>query len=76
MLGGLEEVGSGGTLLPLPAGRYAVVVHLIDWQSDPASVGPDGSPAEGALPDFAVTISEAPAGTAYRKNIETFDPPQ
>ncbi|OIK01332.1 hypothetical protein BIV25_05840 [Streptomyces sp. MUSC 14] len=76
VLGGLEEVGNGGTLLPLPAGRYAVVVHLVDWQSDPASVGPDGSPAEGALPDFAVTISEALAGTAYRKDIETFDPPQ
>uniref|UniRef100_A0AAU2UYX9 Uncharacterized protein n=1 Tax=Streptomyces sp. NBC_00003 TaxID=2903608 RepID=A0AAU2UYX9_9ACTN len=80
VLGGLEEVGNGGTELSLPAGRYAVTVHLIDWQSDPESVGPDGSPAEAALPDFAVTISEAPTAEttshAYRKKIETFDPPQ
>lgn len=57
----------------LAAGRYAVTVHLIDWESDPESVDADGRPVPAALPDFVLEIrSEPTSAPAYRTAVETF----
>jgi hypothetical protein len=79
-VGGLEAVGGYGgapaARLDLAPGRYAVVVHLVDWEAEDGAVAADGSPKEGALPDFVVEIGpELPPGTVYRHSVETFDPP-
>lgn len=75
-LGGLENVGSyvgGATMLPMPAARYAVTVHLIDWKAEPGAVTADGQPAESALPDFLVTLAAETVPTTYRSSVQTFD---
>jgi hypothetical protein len=60
----------------LDAGRYAAVVHLVDWQAEPGSRGSDGNPSESALPDFIVEIfSGLPDGYEYRTKVETFGRP-
>lgn len=69
-LGGLEESGDlpgrETNRIELPTGRYSVVVHLVDWKADPGSVGEDGRPREGALPDFVVEVHvEAEPGKVY-----------
>lgn len=79
-LGGLEDVGNftGAEKLqiPLDAGRYGAVVHLVDWESEPGGLGNDGKPSTDALPDFIVEIfSDHVEGPAYRVNIDTFDRP-
>lgn len=77
-LGGLEAVGnySGAEKveIQLDSGRYAVVVHLVDWQAEPGSREPHGEPASDALPDFIVEISaDLPGQSGYRTKAETFD---
>jgi hypothetical protein len=78
-LGGLEDVGdaeaTAASRMPLPAGRYDVTVHLIDWKLEPDSVGPDGRPSASALSDFVVLV--APAGDGpHRTELLSFDPPE
>lgn len=79
-IGGLEEAGDlpgrDTNRIELPTGRYSVVVHLVDWKAEDESVGPDGSPREGALPDFVVEIrAEGGAGNSYRTKSATFSRP-
>lgn len=79
-LGGLEAVGSYAGAekvdIPLDDGRYAVVVHLVDWQAEPGSRGADGSPSADALPDFIVEIfTDVYGGLKYRTKVDTFDRP-
>lgn len=78
-LGGLENVGNyvgGGVEIPLPAGRYSVVVHLIDWEAEPGALSDDGEPTDSVLPDFVVEIAEEPdPAPSYRVEVVTFDPP-
>jgi hypothetical protein len=61
------DVGS----MKLPAGDYAVTVHLIAWDEEPGMQTDEG-PAPGALPDYLVLIN--PAGTAnqFRTSVQTF----
>ncbi|MFI6101090.1 hypothetical protein ACIA8G_36565 [Lentzea sp. NPDC051213] len=77
-LGGLEGVGSYAgadtVAIPLDAGEYGVVVHLIDWRAENGAVGPDGEPTAEALPDFVVEVCPA-AGGQYRLDVHTFDRP-
>lgn len=76
-LGGLEAVGnySGAEKeqLPLDSGKYAAVVHLVDWQEEPGSQTADGEPTEDALPDFIVEVFGPKDGQAFRTKVETFD---
>ncbi|MFD3582869.1 hypothetical protein [Streptomyces sp. NPDC058683] len=79
-VGGLEESGDlpgrDANRIELPRGLYSVVVNLIDWKAEPESVGKDGRPLEGALPDFVVEIrAEEETGKAYRAKSATFDRP-
>jgi hypothetical protein len=77
--GGLESVGpyrgSEPTVWGLDPGRYAVVVHLIDWMAEPGAAAPDDSPLDHALPDFIVEIAPESEATSYRMQLETFDRP-
>ncbi|TLQ47251.1 hypothetical protein [Streptomyces marianii] len=79
-LGGLEAVGSYAGAekveIPLDSGRYAVVVHLVDWQAEPGSRGGDGNPSADALPDFILEIfADVHGELKYRTKVETFDQP-
>jgi hypothetical protein len=79
-LGGLEAVGgySGADKIqvPLDAGRYSVIVHLIEWEAEPGSRDESGKPSASALPDFIVEIfEEPPGGLIYRSKVETFERP-
>ncbi|MFE1522092.1 hypothetical protein ACFW9I_35770 [[Kitasatospora] papulosa] len=80
LVGGIETVSgnaSDGVIEhPVPQGRYAVVVHLIDWQAEPGSQDADGRPVPEALPDFVVLINSAQSGQgAYRTAVQTFELP-
>lgn len=78
-LGGLENVGSyagGAEEVSFTAGRYALVIHLIDWKAEPGSVADGGGPTESALPDFVVEVAPVTGlETAFRTKLETFDRP-
>jgi hypothetical protein len=79
-LGGIEAVGSYSGAekveIPLDSGRYAAVVHLVDWQAEPGSHGTDGNPSAGALPDFIVEIvTDVHGALKYRTKVETFERP-
>jgi hypothetical protein len=79
-LGGLEGVGnySGAETvgISLDSGRYAVVVHLLDWQAEPGSRGSDGKPSPDALPDFIAEIFvDSRERPEYRAKVETFERP-
>ncbi|MGE7386471.1 hypothetical protein ACQKM2_13445 [Streptomyces sp. NPDC004126] len=80
LLGGIEDVSgdaSDGVIEhPVPEGRCAVVVHLIDWQAEPGSQDGAGRPVPGALPDFAVLINPArPGRETFRTAVRTFEAP-
>lgn len=55
-----------------PAGRYAVTVNLIDWESEPDS----RDPSPRALPDFVLLLT-APTWPepAFRQSLQTLPPP-
>ncbi|WP_456787620.1 hypothetical protein [Cellulomonas sp. P5_C5] len=75
-LSGIEHIGypaDAAVRVPLPAGRYAVRVTVLDWDRDPESVGPDGEPTKDALPDFVVHIAPETGQEVYRVHEETFD---
>lgn len=79
-LGGLEAVGSYSGAdkveIPLESGRYAVVVHLVDWQAESGALDENGKPSLNAFPDFIVEIfDELPGGGTYRTKMETFERP-
>jgi hypothetical protein len=79
-LSGIEDIsaapGPAVATLPVPAGRCAVTIHLIQWDAEPGAKDQHGRPAPGALPDFIVLISSQPAeGTSYRGELQTFDRP-
>ncbi|WP_134715054.1 hypothetical protein [Saccharomonospora xinjiangensis] len=79
-LGGLEAVGnySGASKvkIPLDSGRYAAVVHLVDWQAEPGSRRAGGNPSVSALPDFIVEIFvDFHSELKYRTKVETFNRP-
>lgn len=57
-------------------GRYAVVIHLIDWQAETGSQDGRGRPVPGALPDFVVLINPAQPGQgSFRTAVRTFEAP-
>jgi hypothetical protein len=57
----------------IPAGRYGVTVHLIDWAAEPGARDPSGKRAEGALPDFVVLAGPAAEDASFRTKAKTFD---
>ncbi|MFD4320731.1 hypothetical protein [Streptomyces sp. NPDC058548] len=80
LVGGIEDVSgdaSDGVIEhPVPEGRHAVVVHLIDWQAEVGSQDEAGRPVPGALPDFVVLINPAqPGWGAFRTAVHTFEAP-
>ncbi|MGA5193991.1 hypothetical protein [Streptomyces exfoliatus] len=80
LVGGIENVSedaSDGVIEhPVPEGRCAVVVHLIDWQAEAGSRDKTGRPAPGALPDFVVLINPAQPGKGtFRSEVNTFEAP-
>jgi hypothetical protein len=76
-LGGLESIGGGPDRnvirIPVEAGRYSVVVHLIDWKAESGALTADGRPSENALPDFLVIFGGESESASYRINVATFD---
>jgi hypothetical protein len=77
-LSGIEKVGSpehAELRLPLSDGRYTVRVTLLDWDAEPGSRNPNGTPTESALADFVVAISPANGSETYRTEEPTFPDP-
>ncbi|MGW6027738.1 hypothetical protein [Streptomyces sp. NPDC055099] len=80
LVGGIEDVSRDASddviEHPVPEGRYAVVVHLIDWQAEAGSQDEAGQPVPGALPDFVVLINPAqPGRETFRTVVQTFEAP-
>ncbi|MGW5779187.1 hypothetical protein [Streptomyces sp. NPDC003863] len=80
LVGGIEDVrgdASGDVIVhPVPEGRHAVVVHLIDWQAEAGSQDEGGRPVLGALPDFVVLINPVQQGQgAFRTAVHMFEAP-
>ena len=76
-LSGLEFVGdrdSAPIMATLPDGPYSVRCTLIAWDEEAPSDGPEGSPAEDALPDFLVVVTPAESVDTFRTDETTFDP--
>ena len=70
------EAGQGLThAIHLAGGRYDVTVHLLDWKDEPGATRYDGTPAEGALPDFVILINPAGHAARHRVNLTTFSTP-
>jgi len=62
--------------IALAAGQYDVTIHLLDWKAEPDTETADGTPIDGALPDFVVLINPSTEDqSAYRTNVQTFDQP-
>ena len=57
----------------LPAGDWAVTVHLIDWPSEPGAISPDGNPTSTALSDFVILLNPTTTQARYRTKMETFE---
>ncbi len=78
-VGGIEHVAGEVTrstrAMPLAAGQWSVVVHMINWDDEPGAFASPGKPAVTALPDYLVTISPAVKGQAFRAELRTFPPP-
>lgn len=77
-LSGIEKVGSpeyAELRLQLSDGRYTVRVTLVDWDAEPGSRNPNGTPTESALADFVVAISPADGSETYRTEDSTFPNP-
>jgi hypothetical protein len=76
-LSGVEHVGWGDDVVALAVseGEHEVVLHVIDWESEPGSTTEDGQPAPHALPDFVALVSPAASPGPYRNEILTFPPP-
>ncbi|MET9415354.1 hypothetical protein ABZY03_14455 [Streptomyces klenkii] len=80
LVGGIEDISGdapdGVIEHPVPAGGYAVVVHLIDWQAEASSQDEAGRPVPGALPDFVVLLNPAqPGRETFRMAVQTFEAP-
>ncbi|WP_112587387.1 hypothetical protein [Micromonospora noduli] len=79
-LSGLEDVSAipdeKALHVVAPAGRYAVTVNLIDWESEPDSRALTGDPSPCALPDFVLLLT-APTWPepAFRQSLQTLPPP-
>jgi hypothetical protein len=75
-ISGIERVGDpsdyDGFGVKVPAGRWAATVHVLDWNEEPGSVGPDRRPTADALPDFVVVLAPD-SGGPYRTTLVTFD---
>ena len=78
-LSGLESVGvemlDRTIELRLPAGRYTVGLHLLDWSKEPGARADNGEPGPHALPDFVVLIDPEHGRPDYRVCAESFDLP-
>jgi hypothetical protein len=79
-LGGLESVGQYSGVdpvkLPTDPGRYAVVIHLIDWKAEPNAADSNGEPTANAISDFVIEISPELEGQEFRSLLSTFDQPE
>ena len=75
--GGIEHIhadpGAETGSLSVEAGEYQADVHLIDWQQEPGMTNADGSPTNGALPDFIVILNPAGDPPPSRNTVNTFD---
>lgn len=79
-LSGLEDVSGDSDEEVLhvaaPAGRYAVTVNLIDWESEQGSRTPTGDPSPNALPDFVLLLNRTTwPEPAFRQSLQTLPPP-
>ncbi|MGH2381124.1 MAG: hypothetical protein ACRDG7_07870 [Candidatus Limnocylindria bacterium] len=59
-----------------PDGRYAIRKTIVAWDEEPGARGADGSPTDGALPDFVVRVSPERSPEWYRAYELTFDQPE
>lgn len=50
-----------GGLLPLPPGKYAVAVHVLDWRPEERFWNEENEPTEDAPPDFVVLVAPVEA---------------
>lgn len=79
-VGGIEHVAgrveAPARTMPLPAGEWSVIVHMLDWDKEPGAFIAAGKPSSNALPDFLVVISPALPGQQFRLSLWTFDRPR
>ncbi|HST58006.1 MAG TPA: hypothetical protein VLK84_04950 [Longimicrobium sp.] len=61
--------------IDVPAGTWAVTVHLLEWDSEPGMKDAQGRPAPAALPDFLLLLNPAAGTERFRESVETFDMP-
>lgn len=76
ILSGIEHAGArpGPHLaIPVPPGRWEVVVHLVDWTAEPGMQDGRGDPLPGSLPDFTILMNPERGPALYRAAVETFD---
>jgi hypothetical protein len=62
--------------LDVPAGDWAVTVHLLEWDSEPGMKDAQGRPTPDALPDFLVLLNPATRTEGFRQSVDTFDLPE
>lgn len=75
---GIEHVGPADPerhlALDLPAGRWAVTAHLIQWDAEPGATDENDGPTADALPDFVLLLNpEEDPTPPYRQSLATFD---
>ena len=63
--------GRDQTQVVLPAGRWSVTVHLVEWDQEPGALV-DGKPGPNALPDFVVLVEQARPEQEFRQSLEAF----
>jgi hypothetical protein len=76
ILSGIEHAGArpGPHLqVPLPPGRWQVIVSIVDWTAEPGMQDGRGDPLPGSLPDFTLLMNPERGPAGYRTAVETFD---
>jgi hypothetical protein len=75
-LSGIEHIwadpGPDIATLVIPAGPWAVTIHLIDWAAEPGARDQHGRPGPTALPDFVMLICPPEGDISYRTELQTF----
>ncbi len=60
----LSRIPDGGEVMPLPAGSYAVRVHVLDWRPDERFWDEENEPLPDAPPDLVVLVEPTAAPPA------------
>jgi hypothetical protein len=62
--------------LHIPPGRYAVTIHLVDWEAEAGACDEDGHASAEVLADFIVLLNPEPEPAPdYRSKVQSFERP-